>query len=41
MANDYIPGPDGDFHGWQNNFVTYVNAHSPDLGPAAGDGIIL
>jgi len=22
MANDYIPGPNGGFHAWQNNFVT-------------------
>lgn len=37
MANDYIPGPDGDFHAWQNNFVTYVNGHLADLGLIAGD----
>ena len=29
--------PDGDFHIWQNNFVTYVNAHLADLGLVAGD----
>ena len=37
MARDYIPAPDGDFHNWQNNFVTYVNAHLADLGLVAGD----
>jgi len=37
MGNNYIPGPDGDFHAWQNDFVTYVNAHLADLGLAAGD----
>ncbi len=37
MARDYIPAPDGDFHIWQNNFVTYVNTHLADLGLAAGD----
>jgi len=29
--------PDGDFHIWQNNFVTYVNTHLADLGLVAGD----
>ncbi len=37
MAGDYIPGPDGDFHIWQNNFVTYVSTHLADLGLVAGD----
>ena len=37
MARDYVPSPDGDFHIWQNNFVTYVNAHLADLGLIAGD----
>jgi len=37
MARDYVPSPDGDFHAWQNNFVTYVNAHLADLGLVAGD----
>jgi len=37
MARDYIPAPDGDFHIWQNNFVTYVNTHLADLGLVAGD----
>ena len=37
MAHDYIPRPDGRFHIWRNNFVTYVNDHPPDLGlEAAG-----
>jgi hypothetical protein len=36
MANDYIPRPDARFHAWQNNFVTYVNGHLPDLGLAPG-----
>jgi hypothetical protein len=37
MANDDIPGPDGDFHAGQDNFVSYVNAHLADLGLPAGD----
>ncbi len=27
MVNDSMPRPDARFHAWQNNFVTYVNAH--------------
>jgi hypothetical protein len=41
MAKDYIPGPDGDFHAWQNNFITYVNTHLADLGLVAGDVVDL
>ena len=37
MANDYIPRPDARFHAWQNNLVTYVNAHLAEMGLAAGD----
>jgi hypothetical protein len=37
MASDYIAGPDGDFHAWLSNFVTYVSAHLADLGFVAGD----
>jgi len=37
MARDYIPSPDGDFHIWQNNFVTYASTHLVDLGLVAGD----
>ena len=36
MANDHIPRPDARFHGWQNNFVTYVNGYLADWGLAAG-----
>jgi hypothetical protein len=36
MANDSIPCPDGPFHAWRNNFVTYVNGHLADLALAAG-----
>ena len=34
MANAYIPRPDARFHARRNNFVTYVNGHPADLGPA-------
>ncbi|MCK6455804.1 MAG: hypothetical protein L6Q92_04665 [Phycisphaerae bacterium] len=37
MVRDYIPAPDGDFHIWQNNFVTYASTHLADLGLVAGD----
>ncbi len=36
MANDHIPRPNARFHGWQSNFVTYVNGHLADSGLAAG-----
>ncbi len=36
MANDDIPGPNAQFHAWQNNFVTYVNGHLADWGLAVG-----
>ncbi len=29
---DYIPGPDGDFNAWQDNFVTYATANAAALG---------
>ena len=29
---DYVPGPDGDFDTWQNNFVNYVQANATALG---------
>lgn len=38
MANDYTPRPDAQFHARRNHFVTYVNGHLGDLGPAAGLG---
>ena len=31
-GKNYIPGPDGDFDTWQNNFVNYVIANSMALG---------
>jgi len=42
MANDYIPGPDGGFHAWQNNFGCRLTGGTPippvsDLGLVAGD----
>lgn len=38
MVNDSTPPPNAQFHSsWQNNCVTYVNAHSADLGFAAGE----
>lgn len=33
----YIPAPDADFDNWQDNFVTYANAHLVALGLVAGD----
>ena len=41
MAGDYIPAGDAQFHAWQNNFITYVNAHLADLGLVAGDVVDL
>ena len=38
---DYIPAGDGQFHAWQKNFVTYVNAHLIDLGLEAADVVDL
>ena len=35
------PRTDARFRAWQNIFVTYVNAHPPDLGLAAGDVVDL
>ena len=32
MAGNYIPGSDTAFGVWANNFVTYANAHLPELG---------
>ena len=32
MAGDYIPRIDGDFDGWQQNFVTYAADHYVELG---------
>lgn len=37
MATDYIPAPDADFQLWQDNFVTYANAHLAALGLVAAD----
>ena len=34
---DYIPAADAEFNAWQQNFVTYANAHLVDLGLVAGD----
>ena len=34
---DYIPAADAQFHAWQTNFVTYINAHLTDLGLVAAD----
>jgi hypothetical protein len=34
---DYIPSPDADFANWQDNFVSYANAHLAGLGIIAGD----
>ena len=28
MAADYIPGADGDFDAWQDNFITYATANA-------------
>ncbi len=36
MADDYIPRPDARFRAWQSDFVTHVNGHLADSGPAAG-----
>ena len=38
---DYIPAGDTQFQAWQNNFVTYVNAHLVDLGLEAADVVEL
>jgi hypothetical protein len=32
MAADYIPGADGAFDAWQNNFVAYASANAAALG---------
>jgi hypothetical protein len=32
MAADYIPGADGDFDAWQDNFITYATANAVALG---------
>ncbi len=32
MAADYIPGADGEFDAWQDNFVTYASANAAALG---------
>lgn len=32
MPSDYIPGADGSFDAWQDNFVTYVSANAVALG---------
>ncbi len=32
MAADYIPGADGEFDAWQQNFVTYASANAAALG---------
>ncbi len=37
MARDYVPAPDGDFRGWENGFVSEVNADKGDLGLVASD----
>ena len=37
MPANYIPAPDADFDNWQDNFVTYANAHLVALGLVAGD----
>ncbi|MCG3138198.1 MAG: hypothetical protein HJJLKODD_02059 [Phycisphaerae bacterium] len=34
---DYMPRSDGEFNGWQANFVSYATAHLAELGLAAGD----
>lgn len=33
MAADYIPGADGNFDAWQNNFLSYATANAVALGP--------
>jgi hypothetical protein len=35
--SDYIPGSDADFSAWLQNFITYANAHIPQLGIIAAD----
>ena len=32
MAADYIPGADGEFDAWQDNFITYASANAVALG---------
>ena len=32
MAADYIPGADGEFDAWQDNFITYASANAAALG---------
>ncbi len=32
MAADYIPGADGNFDAWQNNFLAYATANAAALG---------
>ncbi len=41
MANDHIPRSHAQFHAWGNNFVTHVNGHPADLGPAPADVVDL
>ena len=32
MPGDYVPGPDAEFDGWQENWVTYAVANAAALG---------
>ena len=32
MAGDYVPAPDAEFHGWQENWVTFAAANAAALG---------
>ena len=37
MPNDYVPGPDPEFHRRQEGFLTYANANKADLGLVTAD----